>query len=368
MAKRDKEMISDELLAAYLEGNTTEEETLRVLRALEGDELLQELMVTAERVDAALGEGGRSYSLIPMTRMAAESEGNLCDVQCEEYVLRRRGIPADAEALEQAARDNRWLRGQGTPLHSVGRLLERSGLSVVRSYEASEEMLRQALDAGDDAIVVVNSRKLAASQAECSESDPNHAVVVVAYDRVAQRVSLYDPASDDGTDSYPAGRFLEAWDDSCRYLVRVAEKGGAYNPQPIDTGDIELTEDLLELREAIAENAHDVWAAARIREGWSYGPVRDDARKRHPDLVPYADLPDGEKEYDRRMAFDTIKLVKKLGFDMVKHSDSELYRLMMGRLHRRERVSHCPHCGAPVLMGQAYCGDCGRKVEWKEWM
>ena len=55
-----------------------------------------------------------------------------------------------------------------------------------------------------------------------------------------------------------------------------------------------------------------------MREGWTYGPVRDDANKKHPDLIPYSALPDSEKEYDRQMAFDTIKLVKKLGFDLIK--------------------------------------------------
>ena len=76
-----------------------------------------------------------------------------------------------------------------------------------------------------------------------------------------------------------------------------------------------------ELQEAIAENAHDVWAEARKSEGWVYGEARDDVNKRHPDLVPYTALPEGEKEYDRIMAFKTIKLVKKLGFDIVKRNE-----------------------------------------------
>jgi hypothetical protein len=65
-----------------------------------------------------------------------------------------------------------------------------------------------------------------------------------------------------------------------------------YGPTPIDTSRINLADDLLELRERLAENAHDVWASRRLSEGWTYGPARDDATKKHPDLVPYADLPD----------------------------------------------------------------------------
>ena len=45
-----------------------------------------------------------------------------------------------------------------------------------------------------------------------------------------------------------------------------------------------------------------------------------DVKKQNPDLVPYTALPDNEKEYDRIMAFNTIKLVKKLGYDIVKRN------------------------------------------------
>ena len=102
-------------------------------------------------------------------------------------------------------------------------------------------------------------------------------------------------------------------------MVRVLQSVEDYEPQPINLDDIELTDDLVELREAIAENAHEVWAAARKKEGWTYGKVRDDEHRKHPDLIPYSALPDSEKEYDRIMALNTIKLVRKLGFDIVKN-------------------------------------------------
>ena len=96
-----------------------------------------------------------------------------------------------------------------------------------------------------------------------------------------------------------------------------------YIPQPIDVSDVEIPAELEPLREAIAENIHEVWSAGRMKEGWTYGPVRDDKLKKHPDLLPYSELPDSEKEYDRIMAFKTIKLVKKLGFDIVKRTEKE---------------------------------------------
>lgn len=92
----------------------------------------------------------------------------------------------------------------------------------------------------------------------------------------------------------------------------------SYNPNPIDTSDIQLPYELVQLCEMIAANVHDVWALGRINEGWTYGAVKDPIRKITPLLVPYTDLPESEKEYDRKTAFETLKLVSKLGYNIVK--------------------------------------------------
>ena len=90
-----------------------------------------------------------------------------------------------------------------------------------------------------------------------------------------------------------------------------------YRPTPVDTSDIELPEELLKLTERIAENVHDVWAVGRISEGWTYGEQKDPSKKTTPLLVPYGDLPDGEKDYDRNTALETLKLIVKLGYIIV---------------------------------------------------
>lgn len=87
-----------------------------------------------------------------------------------------------------------------------------------------------------------------------------------------------------------------------------------YIPQPLDTTGVELPEELNALVETMARNVHEVWAAGRIAEGWVWGPVRDDAMKHHPCLVPYEELPDSEKEYDRHTAIETIKLILVQGY------------------------------------------------------
>lgn len=91
-----------------------------------------------------------------------------------------------------------------------------------------------------------------------------------------------------------------------------------YNPNPIDTSTINLPTDLLELTEKIAENVHEVWSQNRIKDGWKYGEVRNDERKETPCLIPYNELPESEKEYDRNTALETLKLIIKLGYDIRK--------------------------------------------------
>jgi hypothetical protein len=87
-----------------------------------------------------------------------------------------------------------------------------------------------------------------------------------------------------------------------------------YKPEPIDTSKVQLNDEILELTERLAENAHEVWAQRRIADGWRYGPRRDEAKKEHPSLVPYKDLPEEEKEYDRSAALETLKVLQTLGY------------------------------------------------------
>ena len=96
----------------------------------------------------------------------------------------------------------------------------------------------------------------------------------------------------------------------------------AYEPRPIDTSAIVLPAELAELVERLAENTHEVWALLRIDQGWQWGPARDDVEKRHPCLVAYDDLPESEKEYDRRTAVEVIKVILALGFSLGRKESS----------------------------------------------
>ena len=91
-----------------------------------------------------------------------------------------------------------------------------------------------------------------------------------------------------------------------------------YKPKPVDTSNIELSTDLLELTEKIAENVHENWSAGRIAEGWTYAETRNDVKKTTPCLVPYSELPEIEKSYDRNTALETLKFIIALGYRIEK--------------------------------------------------
>lgn len=91
-----------------------------------------------------------------------------------------------------------------------------------------------------------------------------------------------------------------------------------YIPIPIDTSSVKLPQDMHDLVERLARNVHDTWALGRIKEGWTYGPERNDTLKKHPCLIDYDELPESEKEYDRNTAIETLKLILKLGWKIEK--------------------------------------------------
>ncbi len=95
-------------------------------------------------------------------------------------------------------------------------------------------------------------------------------------------------------------------------------KTDRYDPQPIDTSDVIVSDEIAALSEKLAENTHDVWARGRLDEGWTYGKTLDRDKKTHPLLVPYGELTESEKDYDRRTSLETLKVLQKLGFSIVR--------------------------------------------------
>lgn len=375
MKKKSVNNISAEVLAAFLDGNATAQESKEILNALAEDAELRELLHISQSVDAELGLIPQDCEFIPMTAMAATcNEENYCCLECEKFILRKLDIEFNEEQLLQNAIQNGWQKENGTALHNVGRHLENKGLLVTRQYDASIEDIATALKNDESVIVAVDGGELLGNRAEEIIEDlvigqiPDHTVVVLSLNPNNDTITIYDPNSSNAEDIYPIEQFKDAWNDSKNYLVSITSNNmKTYTPKPIDLSDVELTEDLNDLREAIAENAHEIWAENRQAEGWTYGPQRDDQLKQTPDMVPYSQLPEGEKEYDREMAMKTIKLLKKLGYDLIKREETELYRVLKQRIQNSEEEFHCRRCGNVIYKHQVFCDKCGLelKMDWE---
>ena len=314
--------ISDELLSAFLDGNTSAEDTLRVLEAAKHDTDLQEAIRISQEVDHDMAAMQKpAASPIPMTAMAAQQKGNyLCDIECEEFILHQLGIEATHKTLLDEAYRNCWLKDKGMPLYNIGRLLEKNHLSVSRRYEAAVEDLSRLLERGNQLIAVIDNSVINQTTTDSSPVlQPNHAVAISSLSVDRHEITLFNPYTEEALTTYPLDAFLRAWAQSGNYLV-VANTTDRfiYEPYPISLDDVQLGDDLIELQEAIAENAHEIWSKARTEQGWTYGPERNDQKKETPDMVPYCNLPESEKLYDREMAMQTLKLVKKLGFEIKK--------------------------------------------------
>lgn len=377
----DKHTLSTEMIAAYLDGRATPTECRQVLNALQHDEQLRELLQVSLAVDTEMGLLVHRQDFLPMTSLAAEcGENSYCCLECEKHIMRQHGIDYNEQQLLNNAIRQGWLKENGTALHNVGRHLETAGLLVSRQYNASIQDIVEALSNGESVIVAVDSGELTGdTHIETLEdafigSLPDHTVVVLDCNVEEKTITIFDPNSPNRQDTYHLAQFANAWADSKNYLVIIKNFTDmkTYHPKPIDVSDVILEEDVTELREAIAENAHDIWAIERMQEGWTYGPERNDELKRNPCMVPYSQLPESEKEYDRQMAMQTIKLMKKLGYDLVKHRDTDLYEQLLRRIRFSTQTFLCPACSkkgikTPIYKHQAFCDVCGHNLSDVDW-
>ena len=318
--KDNDKIISDEQLAAFLDGNLSAEDTLWVLEAAEQDKDLQEIIRIAGDVDEDMVSRKTVVKEIPMTAMAARQKENyLCDIECEEFVLHQLGIEATHKTLLDEAYRNCWLKDKGMPLYNIGRLLEKNNLSISRRYGSTLQDVERLIDNGNQLIAVVDNSLLEPHEKEEGSLQPNHAVAISSISTSKEEIILFNPYTEEDSTAYSIAAFVKAWEQSNNYLVVINTTDKfVYEPYPISLDDVELSDDLTELREAIAENAHEIWAKARTDQGWTYGPERNDQKKETPDMVPYCNLPESEKLYDREMAMQTLKLVKKLGYEIVR--------------------------------------------------
>ena len=345
-------------------GHINPEEFVDILTEIAVNPDLQEVLVN-ERRSSYISEQMEDYgSFIPASSIAAADGQNLCDFQCETFILRKEGeIVDNEEDLASQSRRNYWLLSQGTPLFNMGRLMERHGLLVKRDFNVDLDKLENLL-LDHSVIVVVNGDTLQEKEIDILSAGfnlndtPNHAVVVTAVYRENNIVELYNPATDEMgvVSEYPLDVFAAAWAESKNYTVTARKKRNPYEyyPQPLDVSSVNINPELMELIELIAENAHDIWAADKIKAGFVYAPTDQDGKeqpgKYNHYLLPYEMLEEQDKEPDRKMALQTIKLVKRLGYRLVN----------INSMHK------CPECGEVIEPSHNFCCNCGNQLSWKD--
>ena len=84
-----------------------------------------------------------------------------------------------------------------------------------------------------------------------------------------------------------------------------------------DNAKMMITPEIEALIEDIAKEVHASWVNLRSQDGWTYGPKRDDDTKQTPCMVPYDELPEDEKQYDRNTAQCTILALLAKGYKLI---------------------------------------------------
>lgn len=194
----------------------------------------------------------------------------------------------------------------------AGTTLEEAGLRVYKRYDFNPQAIFSAVGKGGVIMPIISGRFFGAV------NDGLIYTVIVMVNRPADKITLYNPIADE-TEIFPLPTFLQQWiadGSDCITAFKVDSK--TYLPTPADLSHIELSDDLKKLGEMMASNAHNVWALERQSEGWSYGLQRNDDKMQTPDMVPYSELPETEKQYDRLMATNTLKYLLAMGYKIEK--------------------------------------------------
>ena len=222
--------ITDDMVAALMDGTATAEEIRMILAALPHCKELQEIITVAIGVDRDLALGFDVEDMLLKRAYAASSKrGNLCCWECEKHILDKHHIAYDEAEMLSVAEKNMWICDKGTALNNIGRSAESLGMSIEQRFMGSLEDLCQALESKRDVIVAVDGGELLGDRwMEMMEDifdgeKPDHTVVVLGYDKELNTVTVYDPNSDTDTDSYPIEQFMDAWNDSNNYFVTVCK-------------------------------------------------------------------------------------------------------------------------------------------------
>ena len=168
----------------------------------------------------------RALNRLQQAARHATSEGSLCSIICEQYALDIFGIHKSLDALRALSAEKGWLTETGVTLENIGAICHELGLCVESKSEGCLDELESALENGRQVIVAVDGGELTGNQQEEEIEDvfygqiSDHCVVVLAVEE--DTVTLYDPACGTVPLTVSKEHFLDAWEDSGRYFVKIA--------------------------------------------------------------------------------------------------------------------------------------------------
>lgn len=250
------EQISDELLAAYLDGNTSPIENLLVEANLGNDASFMEIsdiisdMATFSQIenynedltDIGLGDifsqtitlDNDTYNevmdpngIVPDIQ---QQYPDSCAIKSQQIILNEFGIDVNEDQLVQFSYEQGWYHadGTGTAAEDVGNLLETANIPVTRQDDANVFNLVSELSQGHKVIVGVDSEELWGNKFMAWMKDffmgdtPDHALVVAGIDTSDPNnvmVIVDDPGSGEYHKAYPLDQFMDAWSDAQCYMV-----------------------------------------------------------------------------------------------------------------------------------------------------
>lgn len=321
--------ITYELLALFIEGKTTPEESTMILEAARENEEIRNI-ISQSLDDGSFwadvpGISSNSAAIpvcklqqlksrnLPVMRLAACSEANDCVVKCEQFAKMVFGKKVNK------AEKHEWKKDAGIPLYNIGRSLEKERLSVSRQFGGTLEAIQNEIDGGATVIVALNAKRLDNPKARSCE--PDHAVVIIDVNTDENCVEIFDPQKTEPTNKYPVDVFLRSWKCAKNYFVSIVERGvRPYTPHPEYVSHIKLSDDMASIVDMLAENAHEIWAKDRMDEYTKNGidPYSD------PSMKPYAELSKNQRKLDYKSSVNSVKLLCKLGFKVVRRADTPL--------------------------------------------
>lgn len=241
--------VTTELLAAYVEGNVSSEERMKVRKYLAANpELISSVLFAMEdeqnipietlsdeitylkNLESLLEEFQvelLATKLHPesIAMAARNADDNLCVIRCEGIALRHYGYDVSDNQLLEESRKEGWLQSSGTSFTDIGKLSRNHGLRVSQIENATVEQISQFVSKGLVVVAFVDAGELTGDYILEKDEDkyigecPDHVVIVQSI--TDYEVVIIDSYTPEHLDTYPLSQFLDAWKDSNNYMVII---------------------------------------------------------------------------------------------------------------------------------------------------